>query len=217
MSSPAPRQNPRIMAMTGFASALQERLITAWAWSYSARAAGEVRKSPNSEMSAPETKALSPAPVSTTTRTSGSACSASSRPGRSARISPVSALRLPGSSGRWAVTPDHLTGRRPWPSSASPGSAAGGPRLASLSTLRRFGPRGHGQPGPAAGRGRPVQPGRRPLSCAAGRASVVIAVARAVPPAAAWAARLPPTSSVGVPPVRVNPDGGAAQIGRHAP
>src|SRR6476646_7276019 len=64
--------------------------------SYSARAAGEVRRSPNSEMSAPEAKALSPAPVRITARTSRSACSASSRPGSATRISLDRALRLPG-------------------------------------------------------------------------------------------------------------------------
>ncbi|MGI8449754.1 MAG: hypothetical protein ACR2MP_21755, partial [Streptosporangiaceae bacterium] len=72
-------------------------------------------------------------------------------------------------------------------------------------------------PGARCGVGEPGQPALRLLSCGARRASVVIAVTRAVPPAGARAARLPSASSVGFPPVRVNPDGGAAQIGRHAP
>src|SRR5215813_5869814 len=89
------------MAMTGLPRLRRERVIAAQAWSYEARAAAEVRRSANSEMSAPETKARSPAPVRTTTRTSASACSASSRPGSAARISLVRALRLPG---LWKVT-----------------------------------------------------------------------------------------------------------------
>src|SRR5258708_988502 len=45
--------------------------------SYSAMAAGVARFSPNSEMSAPETKARSPAPVTMIARTVGSALNAS--------------------------------------------------------------------------------------------------------------------------------------------
>src|SRR5215469_15988712 len=47
-------------------------------------------------MSAPDANALSPAPVTTSTRTSGSASSAASTRGSAARISPERALRLAG-------------------------------------------------------------------------------------------------------------------------
>ena len=96
VSRPPPMQKPRIMAMTGFSRLPQERSRAACPLSYSARAAGEVRCSANSEMSAPEAKALSPAPVRTTTRTSLSAWSAPSRPASAARIPLDTALRLPG-------------------------------------------------------------------------------------------------------------------------
>ena len=61
-----------------------------------AGAAGDVRCSPNSEMSAPDTNALSPAPVTTMTRTSGSDCRAARRPGSAARISVTGRCAWPG-------------------------------------------------------------------------------------------------------------------------
>src|SRR5215472_4386848 len=96
VSSPPPMQKPRIIAMTGLLRPVHAPASAAWPLSYWARASGDVRCSPNSEMSAPDANALSPAPVTTSTRTPGSASSAASTPGSAARISLESALRFAG-------------------------------------------------------------------------------------------------------------------------
>ena len=66
-------QKPRIIASTGLPQACRR----SFAWSamalYSFTASIVPRRSPNCEMSAPDTKALSPAPVMMITRISGSA------------------------------------------------------------------------------------------------------------------------------------------------
>src|SRR5580698_2226370 len=82
VSSPPPMQNPRIMAMTGLSRTRQAASAVRAASSNCARASGEVRRSPNSEMSAPDTNALSPAAASTA--------------GSAERISTDMALRLAG-------------------------------------------------------------------------------------------------------------------------
>ncbi len=89
-------QYPRIIARIGFSSSTQARPASTWPASNAARASGVVRWEPNSLMSAPETNALSPAPVSTTTRTSSSACNARNTVGSAARIGADSALCLAG-------------------------------------------------------------------------------------------------------------------------
>ena len=84
------------MAMIGLSTRPQARPASAATRSYSARASTEVRFSPNSEMSAPETNALPPAPDTTTTRTSGSAWKASRMRGTACCMSIDRALRRAG-------------------------------------------------------------------------------------------------------------------------
>src|SRR5215472_14784464 len=96
VSSPPPMEKPQIIAMIGLLRPAHAPASAAWPRSYCARASGDVRCSPNSEISAPDANALSPAPVTTSTRTSGSASRDASTPGSAARISLDSALRLAG-------------------------------------------------------------------------------------------------------------------------
>ncbi len=77
VSSPPPMQYPRIIAITGFSIDRHAPHDACSAASYSARASTAVRRVSNSEMSAPDTNAWSPAPRTTTTCTSGSMVNAS--------------------------------------------------------------------------------------------------------------------------------------------
>jgi hypothetical protein len=60
------------MAMVGLGHSRSARFATSERLSDSFTSSGVERNSSNFEMSAPDTKALSPAPLSITTRTSGS-------------------------------------------------------------------------------------------------------------------------------------------------
>ena len=89
-------QKPRILAMSGLSSSSSALLAAAATASNSARASGLERLVSNSEMSAPETKALSPAPCMTTTRTSSSAWNRSTMSTMARFISIFMALRRSG-------------------------------------------------------------------------------------------------------------------------
>ena len=82
--------------MIGLSTVPHARPASAATRSYSARASTEVRCSPNSEMSAPETNALPPAPVTTTTRTSSRAWNAPRMIGTARFMSIDMALRRAG-------------------------------------------------------------------------------------------------------------------------
>src|SRR5437867_2729674 len=96
VATPPPMQKPRIRAIVGLAH-LPSLACAVWPTSsYRATCSGVARVWSNSEMSAPATKALSPAPVTTTTRISGSASNASRIDGIAAHISKDAALRFSG-------------------------------------------------------------------------------------------------------------------------
>lgn len=86
---PPPTQYPRITASVGRGNAASASSAA------TASACGSPSGSRSEEMSAPAQK-VSPAPVSTSTRTPGSAASRSSSPGSSPHIAAVIALRLAG-------------------------------------------------------------------------------------------------------------------------
>src|ERR1700730_1402404 len=96
MPRPPPRQKPEMRAITGLgkeARRVRPRLVS---FSYSRCASTSLRLFSNWLISAPETNALSPAPVSTTTRTLSSAVQASNISISPSHISTDMALRFSG-------------------------------------------------------------------------------------------------------------------------
>jgi hypothetical protein len=85
-----------IMAMVGFADVWMRRLAAAESSSNPTAACDEANSSSNCEISRPETKALSPAPRRTMTRTVGSASNRSKISGTARHISMDTALRRVG-------------------------------------------------------------------------------------------------------------------------
>ena len=89
-------QKPRIIAISGFPSSAYARFASAPMRLNSSIDSGSERRFSNSEMSAPETNALSPAPAITTTRTSGSSRKSCRIVGIASCISMLSAFRRAG-------------------------------------------------------------------------------------------------------------------------
>src|SRR5207247_8902344 len=93
---PPPKQNPWIMATTGFSRVASEARAAPEARSYSTVDAASERTWPNCEMSAPEMNASSPAPRIKSTRRSLSSATCATKPGRACHISILTALRRSG-------------------------------------------------------------------------------------------------------------------------
>ncbi len=96
MPSPPPRQKPWMRAITGLAKSPSLRRPALVSRSYSCCASALLRLLANWLMSAPDTKALSPAPVRTTTRTAGSSAQPSRIADSPSHISTDMALRFSG-------------------------------------------------------------------------------------------------------------------------
>ena len=108
IASPPPRQKPRIFAIVGLAKVASFARPALVSRSYSTCASAFERFLANWLISAPETNALSPAPVSTTTRTASSAANASRISTSPCHISIDMALRFSGWLNVTSPTPPSL-------------------------------------------------------------------------------------------------------------